>query len=363
MSNIWGRNLRISIFGESHGEGTGIVIDGLPAGYTIDQDEIKFHMGRRAPGKSPLSTSRLEADQAEIFSGMFNGVTTGAPLCGIIRNHDVRSQDYKKDMPRPGTADLTAHIKYKGYNDYRGAGHFSGRLTAPLTFAGSVARQFLESKKIYIGAHILQIGSHKDIAFNDMDRDVDPELLDTLAWSEFPLLDETKAEDMKKDILKAVEEKDSVGGIVECAAVGHPAGLGSPFFESLESNLASMIFSIPATKGIEFGLGFRMADMRGSDANDAFYYESSDIVMRTNHSGGFNGGLTNGMPILFNTVFRPTASIGKSQSTVDLSTGENRMVTVTGRHDPCIVPRAVVVVESALAICLMDSILEVGWQD
>lgn len=356
MSNLWGRNLRLSIFGESHGEGIGIVIDGLPAGYPLDLDKVSFHMARRAPGQSELTTPRKEADQVEILSGVFNGITTGAPLCGMIRNCDTRSKDYTKELPRPGTADLTAHIKYKGYNDYRGAGHFSGRLTAPLTFAGSIARQILASKGIHIGAHILQIGPHLDDAFSD----INAELLNVLTGLDFPVLNEAKAGAMKKEILQAAGEKDSVGGIVECAAIGQPAGLGSPFFGSMESSLASMLFSIPGMKGIAFGDGFNMANMRGSEVNDAFYYENDHIKMRTNHSGGINGGITNGMPIVFRTVFRPTASIGKPQNTVDLTTGENKTVAFEGRHDPCIIPRAVVVVESALALCLMDSLMEAG---
>jgi chorismate synthase len=370
--NIWGRNLRLSIFGESHGEGIGIVIDGLPPGCPVDMEGVNFHMARRAPGQSELTTPRKESDQVEVLSGMFNGVTTGAPLCGIIRNRNTRSRDYTKDLPRPGTADLTAHIKYGGHNDYRGGGHFSGRLTAPLTFAGSIVRQVLESRGIHIGAHILQIGTCRGESFDgagtyrgeafESVRPIDAGLLKTLTRTEFPVLDETKAEGMKKAILQAAEEKDSVGGIIECAACGQPAGLGSPFFESIESSLSSMIFSIPGTKGIEFGHGFGIAAMRGSEANDLLYYDEGNIVMHTNHSGGINGGLTNGVPILFRVAFRPTASIGKAQNTVDLRTGENKIIEVTGRHDPCIVPRAVVVVESALALCLMDHMLEVGWK-
>lgn len=370
--NIWGRNLRLSIFGESHGEGIGIVIDGLPPGFSVDMEGVNFHMARREPGQSELTTPRKEADQVEILSGIFNGVTTGAPLCGIIRNRNIRSQDYTKDLPRPGTADLTAHIKYEGYNDYRGGGHFSGRLTAPLTFAGSIVRQMLEAKGIYIGAHILQIGTCRDEAFAGIEtylseasesaRPIDAELLKTLTRTDFPLLDATKEKEMKETILQAAKEKDSVGGIIECAACGQPAGLGSPFFDSLESSLSSMMFSIPGAKGIEFGDGFGMASMRGSEANDPLYYEEGKIIMRSNHSGGINGGITNGMPILLRVAFRPTASIGKEQKTVDLKTKENKVIEVTGRHDPCIVPRAVVVVESALALCLMDHMLEAGWR-
>ncbi len=362
MSNIWGRNLRLSIFGESHGQGIGIVIDGLPAGFSLNMEEVNRHMERRAPGRSEFVTPRREGDGVEILSGVFNGFTTGAPLCGMIRNKNTRSEDYEKDLARPGTADLTAHIKYKGYNDYRGSGHFSGRITAPLTFAGSIARQMLASKGIHIGSHILQIGGERGETFDKAGQIHRKQLID-LAQSDFPLLNEEKGEGMKAEILRAREEKDSVGGIIECAALGHPAGLGSPFFESMESNLASMLFSIPAVKGVEFGGGFDLASMRGSQVNDPLFYEEGKILLRTNHSGGINGGITNGMPIVFRTVFRPTASIGKEQNTVNLATGENSTVTVEGRHDPCIVPRAVPVVESALALCLMDSMMEAGWPE
>ncbi len=359
MSNIWGRNLRLSIFGESHGPGVGIIIDGLPPGHLIDMSHIEWHMERRAPGRNAFSTPRKETDQVEILSGLLNGRTTGAPVCGLIRNRNTRSSDYPEGMMRPGTADLTAHIKYKGYNDYRGGGHFSGRLTAPLTFAGSIVRQMLESRGISIGAHILQIGTCRDEPFERVDAD----LLRALTKLDFPLLDDQNADRMKREIRKAAEEKDSVGGIVECAAVGHPAGLGSPFFESMESSLSTMIFSIPGTKGIEFGDGFAFASMKGSCANDELLYDGDTIMTRTNRSGGINGGITSGMPMVFRTAFRPTASIGKPQNTVDLLTGENKTIVVEGRHDPCIVQRAVVVVESALALCLMDSILETGWKE
>ncbi|GAB1475714.1 chorismate synthase [Bacillota bacterium] len=355
MSNIWGRNLRLSIFGESHGEGIGIVIDGLPAGFAPDISLIEAQMARRAPGGC-LATPRKEADRVEILSGLFKGKTTGAPLCGIIRNRDTRSSDYNQNLPRPGTADLTAYIKYKGFNDYRGGGHFSGRITAPLTFAGSMARQILEAKGIYIGAHILQIGEKRDEAFDRVDGD----LLKALNRMDLPLINSGIAGAMNDEIIKAKEEGDSVGGIIECASWGQPAGLGSPFFQSMESTIASMIFSIPGTKGIEFGKGFEMANMRGSRVNDEMYMDKGNISLKSNNSGGINGGITNGMPIVFRTVFRPTPSISKSQATVNMEKGENIRLEIAGRHDPCIVPRAVVVVESALALCLMEHLPEGG---
>lgn len=360
MSNIWGSNLKLSIFGESHGGGIGIVIDGLPPGHQLDMEEIDKHMKRRAPGTSELATPRKEADGVEILSGVFNGYTTGAPMCGIIRNDDTRSKDYIKNLPRPGTADLTAHIKYKGFNDYRGGGHFSGRITAPLVFAGSIARQVLKNKGITVGAHIYKIGPYKDIAFNQLERGLSKELLKNLENSFFPLLEESKYRQMRDEILKASGEGDSVGGIVECAALDYPAGLGSPFFQSLESSIASIMFSIPGVKGIEFGQGFYMAEMRGSQANDQWKVENGIISSSTNHSGGINGGISNGLPIVFKVAFRPTASIAKGQHTVDIAEGGNKPLSIVGRHDPCIVQRAVVVVESALALCLMDHLMEGG---
>jgi chorismate synthase len=353
VSNTWGRNLRLSIFGESHGNGIGIVIDGLPPGFSVDLDEVGRQMARRAPG-GILSTPRQEKDTVEILSGLFNGKTTGAPLCGLIRNKDTRSGDYDNSMPRPGTADLTAHIKYQGYNDYRGGGHFSGRLTAPLTFAGSLARQLLGEKGICIGGHILQVGKERGRSFESLDT----KLLVKLASMDFPVLDSDSENKMKDEIYRAKEEGDSVGGVIECAAIGHPAGLGSPFFESIESNIASMIFSIPGTKGIEFGKGFRFAEMKGSNANDQIQHDSGKVGTKTNNTGGINGGITNGSPIVFRTVFRPTASISKKQRTINYKTNENVDIEIKGRHDPCIVRRAVVVVESVAALCLLDFMME-----
>lgn len=344
--------MRLSIFGESHGKGIGIVIDGLPPGFDVNMDEIKKQMARRAPGGA-LSTPRKEADYVEIYGGLFNGKTTGAPLCGMIKNEDTKSSDYVKNLPRPGTADLTAYIKYGGFNDYRGSGHFSGRLTAALTFAGSIARQFLEKDGIEIGAHIFQIGNYRDDFFSE----IDSALLKSLMMMDFPLIDIKMEEKMKRAITDARNSGDSIGGIIECTAIGLPAGLGSPFFESIESNLSSLVFSIPGTKGIEFGKGFAMSAMKGSEANDEIFYDRGEILLHTNNSGGINGGITNGMPIIFRTAVRPTPSISKTQGTINMDTGENCQIEVVGRHDPCIVPRAIVVVESVLALCLMEQTL------
>lgn len=318
MSNVWGKILKLSVFGESHGEGIGIVIDGLPPGFEIDLDYLEEKMALRAPG-GPLATQRKETDKVEILSGFFQGKTTGTPLCGLIRNTDTRSKDYQAHIARPGTADYTGHIKYKGFNDYRGSGHFSGRLTAPLTFAGTIARQYLLGEGIEITA---------------------------------------SSKLMADQIEAAAKEGDSVGGIIRCETTGVPAGLGSPFFNSLESSIAAMVFSIPGVKGIEFGGGFAMTKLRGSQANDALYAEDGKVISKSNMSGGINGGISNGMPIVFNAAIRPTPSIYKEQDTVNLETGENVKIQIQGRHDPCIVLRALVVMESAMALCLMDALLE-----
>ncbi len=354
MSNVWGKNIKVSLFGESHGAGIGVVLGGLPAGEDIDIAAIAAQMQRRAPGQNETSTTRREMDEVEVLSGLFNGKTTGAPVCGIIRNHDTDSTAYTPNLPRPGHADLTAHIKYKGFNDYRGGGHFSGRLTAPLTFVGSLAKQLLARQGIFIGSHIQQIADVCDTPFIT----VEPELLQKLEKARFPLLDESMQEPMREAILATKAENDSVGGIIECAACGILAGVGSPFFESLESTISAMMFAIPAVKGIEFGSGFDFALMRGSEANDEIYTEAGIIKTLTNHSGGINGGIANGMPLVFRVVIRPTPSIGIAQKTVNLATMQNTQINIQGRHDPCIVPRAAVVVEAALALCLLDALLE-----
>lgn len=356
MSNTWGQMLKVTIFGESHGPGIGVVIDGLPPGTEPNWAEIQRHMSRRAPGQSDLASPRKEQDEPEILSGLYLGKTTGAPLCALIRNQDTRSSDYDPAVPRPGSADLAAHIKYKGNQDYRGGGAFSGRLTAPLTFAGSIARQILADHGMTIGAHIKQIEDRKDSDFDA----IDDTLLDSLTRTPFPVLDEQAGRTMADRIRQARDEKDSVGGIIECVAIGIPAGVGAPFFDSMESAVASMMFSIPAVKGIEFGAGFSIAAMRGSQANDEIYSVGDQFHTRTNNNGGINGGITNGMPLLFRVAIKPTPSIGKVQSSVDIRSGEERTLQIVGRHDPCIVPRAVVVVESAFALCLLDRILSNG---
>lgn len=357
MSGIWGDKIKISIFGESHGEAIGAVIDGLPPGIKLNLESITFQMQRRAPGKSNMATSRKEADEFQILSGYFNGYTTGTPLALIINNNDKRSSDYEyvKDIPRPGHGDYTGRIKYKGYNDYRGGGHFSGRLTAPIVFAGSICRQLLEDKGIYIGSHIKSIGLVDDESFDYINTDKD--LMHRLSNMNLPLIDENKTDLMKREILTAKDDGDSVGGIIECAVIGLSAGVGEPYFESVESKLSHILFSIPGVKGVEFGSGFDITRMRGSEANDEFYMENGEARTKTNHSGGIQGGITNGMPVIFRAAIKPTSSIGKTQRSIDIGKVEEVELKITGRHDPCIVPRAVPVVEAAAAIAMLDLIL------
>lgn len=354
MSGMWGNKLKVSIFGESHGAGIGITIDGLPSGFEINMDEVLKEMARRAPGKSRLSTTRKEADMPEILSGFFEGKTTGTPLCAIIRNSDQHSKDYGKlkDLMRPGHADYPGFIKYKGFNDYRGGGHFSGRITAPLVFAGAVCKQILESKGIRIGAHVKSIGKVNDKSFFDVD--LTNELLDEIKVNELPLLDPKKEEEMRNTILEARKEQDSVGGTIECAVLGIEAGIGDPFFDSVESTLAHLMFSVPAVKGIEFGKGFSMSEHRGSECNDEYYYDGDKVKTYTNNNGGITGGITNGMPILFKVGIKPTPSISKKQKTIDINEHKDAELVIEGRHDPCIVQRAIPVIEAVTAIGIME---------
>lgn len=350
--NIFGENIKISIFGESHGEGIGVIVDGLPVGETIDMEQVNFQMARRAPGGSPLATSRREADNVEVLSGLFNNKTTGAPIAGIIKNTNTRSRDYTPNIPRPGHADLSAYIKYNGNADYRGGGHFSGRITAPLVFAGALCRQILGRRGLTLGAHVKSIKNVEDGRFTSPTA----ELLTRLSRMPFPVINEAVIGQMEQEILNARSEGDSVGGVIECSAVGVPVGLGSPFFGSMESRISSMMYSIPAVKGIEFGSGFGMTRMLGSEANDPIRTDGYGFYTESNHNGGINGGITNGMPIVFSVGIKPTPSISKEQRTVDVESMENINFKVIGRHDPCIVIRAVPVIEAGLAITLMDAI-------
>ncbi|MFT8350819.1 chorismate synthase [Clostridium saccharoperbutylacetonicum] len=357
MSGMWGNKLKVSIFGESHGVGIGITIDGLPSGVEINMEEVTKEMARRAPGKSNLSTARKEADAPEILSGFFEGKTTGTPLCAVIRNADMHSRDYGKlkDLMRPGHADYPGFIRYKGFNDYRGGGHFSGRITAPLVFAGAICKQVLQDKGINIGAHVKSIGNIEDKSFYDVK--VDKELLADLKLKELPILVPEKEEEMRKLILEAKKEQDSTGGTIECAIIGINAGIGNPFFDSVESTLAHLMFSVPAVKGIEFGKGFEMTKLRGSECNDEYYYDNGEVKTYTNNNGGITGGITNGMPILFKVGIKPTASISKIQRTIDISEQKEAELVIEGRHDPCIVQRAVPVIEAVTAIGILDLLI------
>ncbi len=354
MSSTWGNNIKISVFGESHSDAIGVSIDGVEAGVDLNLEEIAFEMARRAPGNNEISTPRQEKDIPNIISGFFNGKTTGTPLCALIKNTNTRSQDYEKtkNLIRPGHADFTGFVRYNGFNDYRGGGHFSGRLTAPLVFAGAICKQILEKKDIKIGAHIAQLSDVCDNHFNFTD--ISAETLDKLKEKTLPFLDESKEDVAKNRISSAKESLDSVGGIIECAAIGLYSGIGNPIFDSVESVLSHLLFSIPAVKGVEFGSGFSFATMLGSEANDSFYYDNEVVKTKTNNNGGINGGITNGMPIIFRTVIKPTPSIAKKQQTIDISSGCNAEIEIQGRHDPCIVQRAVPVVEAVTAIAIYD---------
>lgn len=354
MSGIWGNKIKLAIFGESHGKAIGITIDGIEPGVELNMDYINREMNRRAPGKSELSTSRKEKDSFEILSGYFNGRTTGTPLCGVIHNMNQHSNDYEKtkNLVRPSHGDYTGYIKYNGFNDYRGGGHFSGRITAPLVFAGAVCKQILECKGIIIGSHIKSIGEIEDNNFDMVS--INDEGLKKLTNNPFPLLNRSVESSMKEVILKAKMEKDSIGGVVEAAVINLPPGIGSPFFDSVESRLAHLLFSIPGIKGVEFGKGFDITKLKGSNANDEYYIEEDKIRTSSNNNGGILGGITNGMPLIFRAAVKPTASIGKVQNTVDIEKRENAKLEIIGRHDPCIVPRVLPVIEAAAAIAILD---------
>lgn len=357
MSSEFGHLLKISVFGQSHGRAIGAVVDGLPAGEAIDLDELQAFLDRRKPGKNRLSTARKESDAPTFLSGLENGKTCGAPLCAVIENGDQHSGDYAglTDTPRPGHADYTAAVKWGGQADMRGGGHFSGRLTAPLCIAGGIAKQILARRGIHVGAHLSEVAG---IADDPFPLHPTAELFEKLAAKDFPVLDDGAGERMQQAILAAREELDSVGGIVECAAIGLPAGLGDPMFDGVENRLAAALFGIPAVKGVEFGAGFAAARSRGSENNDAFSVADGAVVTDTNHAGGILGGITNGMPILLRTAMKPTPSIARAQKTVRLSQMEEIPLEIRGRHDPCIAHRAVPVVEAVTAAVLLDLLLE-----
>lgn len=357
MSSDFGKTLRVGVFGESHGAAIGVTVDGLPAGERIDMDELQAFLDRRRPGKNPLSTMRRETDVPEFLSGLRDGVTCGTPLCAVIHNSDHHSADYAElaDKPRPSHADYTAWVKWRGQADMRGGGHFSGRLTAPLCVAGGIAGQILARRGVFVGAHLAAVGTEEDETFP-----LHPtgELFRAVAAKPFPTLSDAAGERMQRVILDAREAQDSVGGIIECSAIGLPAGVGEPMFDGVENRLAAALFGIPAVKGVEFGAGFGSARLRGSENNDALRVENGRVVTETNRAGGILGGITNSMPLTLRVGIKPTPSIGQTQKTVSLSRMENTELTVHGRHDPCIAHRAVPVVEAVTACVLLDLLLE-----
>ena len=350
MKNSFGSSITVTLFGESHGEYIGAVVDGLAPGMIIDHEYIKQKLALRRPS-GKISTARVEADEYIIASGEFEGRTTGTPLTVLIPNTNKKSSDYKSltVKPRPSHADYTAICKYHGYSDPRGGGHFSGRITAPLVFVGALLSSALLKKGITIGTHISSLHGIRDRGFEDARADI--EALSTLP---FPVLDESVREKMRAHIEEIAAKKDSVGGILESCILGVPEGVGEPWFDTVESMLSHMLFSVPAVKGVEFGLGFGFDDLLGSEANDAFCFKDGKVRTESNNNGGINGGITNGMPITFKTAIKPTPSIFKEQRTVDLEKGENTALTIEGRHDPAIIHRARVVIDSVAAIVIAD---------
>lgn len=357
MKNSIGNQLSITVFGESHGAAIGVVMDGVAPGIALDMDFINAQMDKRK-AKGRISTQRKEADAIRIVSGYFNGYTTGSPLTILIENTNTRSKDYEKtkNRLRPSHADYTADMKYLGYQDYRGGGHFSGRLTAPIVAAGAIALQVLAAKGITIASHIQKCNKVEEAAFSTEEERLEKEMM-LVNSREFPVIDEEKGKAMISLIEEAAGNGDSVGGILESVILHMPAGIGEPMFDSLESHLSQYLFSVPAVKGVEFGSGFGFADLYGSEANDALYYDQA-VKTRTNHNGGINGGISNAMPIRIRTVIKPTPSIYKEQETIDRETHEAVKLTIEGRHDPAIIHRARVVVDSVIALALLDMIME-----
>ncbi len=349
MSSSIGENIRLTVFGESHGPAIGMTLEGIPAGLKLDMEALQAFLDRRAPGRSEVSTARREADIPEFLSGVRDGTVTGSPIAAVIRNTDTRSGDYAslKTLPRPGHADYTAQVKYFGHQDAAGGGHFSGRLTAPLCIAGGICLQLLAGEGIRIISRIAAIGSVED----------EGELRASTAEKAFPTVSEERGRVMQTAILEARAAGDSLGGIVECAVLGLPAGLGDPIFGGMENRIAALTFGIPAVKGVEFGAGFAAAGMRGSEHNDPFVLADGQVAAATNHAGGILGGITTGMPLRFRAAVKPTPSIAMAQRTLDLGTMQPAELRITGRHDPCIVPRAVPCVEAAAALAVTDALL------
>lgn len=349
MKNTFGNVLTVTLFGESHGAAIGAVIDGIAPGVEVDEQYIVAKLALRRPN-GKISTARREGDQYQMLSGVYNGKTTGTPICIVIPNSDTHSKDYSElaGKARPGHSDYPAYMKYHGFEDARGGGHFSGRITAALVAAGALVQAALKQKGIYIGTHISRLGGITDAQMCP-ERDVK-----ALEMIEFPVLDAAAGEQMQSAILAAREECDSIGGVLETAVVGMPAGVGEPWFDTLEGVLSHALFSVPAVKGVEFGDGFALSDMKGSESNDAYRAVDGKIVTETNHMGGIGGGITNGMPVVFRCAVKPTPSISKAQKTVDFVNGENVDIEIKGRHDPCIVHRARAVVDAVTALALAD---------
>lgn len=358
MSSTFGENLKITIFGESHSESIGVTVEGFPCGFAIDEEKLAAFMARRAPGKDEFSTPRKEADKVVFLSGLTDGVTNGETVKAVIYNQNTKPKDYSSilDTPRPGHADYTAKMKYgEGYSA-TGGGHFSGRLTAPLCIAGGICLQWLETKGITIGAHIESIHGVKDKRFDGVNITADE--LNRLKEKSFTCIDDCAAEKMQEEIRKARADRNSVGGTVECAVVGLPAGIGEHMFDGIENRISLIMFGIPAVKGIEFGAGFGVADLFGSENNDEFYYnENGSVRTRTNNCGGILGGISNAMPVIFRAAFKPTPSIAATQNTISFEKKENTKINIGGRHDPCIVQRAVPCVEAAAAVAIADLML------
>lgn len=349
MKNTIGDNVRLTLWGESHSKYIGVVLDGICPGIKIDEDFIKEQLSKRRPNKK-IETSRVETDNFQIASGVFNGYTTGEAISIIIENNDTKSKDYEqiKEVARPSHADYTAYVKAKGYNDYRGGGHFSGRLTACIVAAGAILIKALQDKNIYIGTHIKKCGNVVDREFGNVENDIHH-----ILNKSFPTLDDVE-DQIKEEILKVASANDSIGGILQTGIVNLPAGLGDAWFSSVEGKIANALFSIGAVKGVEFGKGFSFSEMVGSDANDSFYINNNKVYTKTNHNGGINGGITNGMPVVFNTAVKPTPSISKEQDTINFKTLENTKLTINGRHDPAIIRRMTVVIDSIVAIVVAD---------
>lgn len=353
MSSTYGEHLKLSIFGQSHGTAIGMTLDGIPAGLKVDTEELQSFLNRRAPGQNDLSTPRREEDRPEFLSGILDGYTCGAPIAAVIYNHNTRSSDYRNllDCPRPGHADYTAQVKYGGFQDAAGGGHFSGRLTAPVCIAGGLCKQWLQAQGIRIGAHLASVAGIGDDPFDPMNPQLDR------VGTDFPVLNPSSGEKMRRAILDARAEGDSVGGVIECAVTGLPAGLGEPMFGGMEGRIALAVYGVPAVKGVDFGAGFSAARLRGSENNDPFTVEDGTVRTQSNRAGGILGGITTGMPLIFRAAIKPTPSISKPQQSVSLSRMAPEELRVKGRHDPCIAHRAVPVIEAAAALAVYDALL------